>query len=47
MMLDNHQISIAEENGLLPFGLLVLEPIRTICENNELVRFFLWRKSNR
>lgn len=32
MMLDNHQISIAEENGLLPFGLLVLEPIRTICE---------------
>ena len=40
MMLDNHQISIAEENGLLPFGLLVLEPIRTICEKiMSLVRF--------
>ena len=40
MMLDNHQISIAEENGLLPFSLLVLEPIRTICEKiMSLVRF--------
>ena len=40
MMLDNHQISIAEENGLLPFDLLVLEPIRTICEKiMSLVRF--------
>ena len=40
MMLDNNQSDIAKENGLLPFGLLVLEPIRTICEKTmSLVRF--------
>lgn len=40
MMLDNNQVSTAEENGLLPFNLLVLEPIRTICEKiMSLVRF--------
>jgi hypothetical protein len=40
MMLNNGQIDIAEENGLLPFDLLALEPIRTICEKiMSLVRF--------
>lgn len=40
MMLGNNQIDIAKENGLLPFDLLVLEPIRTICEKiMSLVRF--------
>lgn len=40
MMLDNNQSNIAIENGLLPFNLLVLEPIRTICEKiMSLVRF--------
>ena len=40
MMLDNKQFDIAKENGLLPFELLVLEPIRTICEKiMSLVRF--------
>jgi hypothetical protein len=40
MMLDNKQSDIAKENGLLPFDLLVLEPIRTICEKiMSLVRF--------
>lgn len=40
MMLDTRQTQIAEENGLLPFKLLVLEPIRTICEKiMSLVRF--------
>ncbi|HMU05221.1 MAG TPA: nucleotidyl transferase AbiEii/AbiGii toxin family protein, partial [Saprospiraceae bacterium] len=40
MMLDNQQSEIAKENGLLPFDLLVLEPIRTICEKiMSLVRF--------
>jgi len=40
MMLDNKQSEIATENGLLPFDLLVLEPIRTICEKiMSLVRF--------
>lgn len=40
MMLDNEQSEIAKENGLLPFELLVLEPIRTICEKiMSLVRF--------
>lgn len=40
MMIQNGQISIAEENGLLPFKLQVLEPIRTICEKiMSLVRF--------
>jgi hypothetical protein len=40
MMLANGQADIAEKNGLLPFDLLVLEPIRTICEKiMSLVRF--------
>lgn len=40
MMLDNKQSDIANENGLLPFDLLALEPIRTICEKiMSLVRF--------
>ena len=40
MMLNNGQIEIATENGLLPFDLLALEPIRTICEKiMSLVRF--------
>lgn len=40
MMLNNNQAEIAEENGLLPFDLLVLEPARTICEKIMcLVRF--------
>lgn len=40
MMLDTQQAQIAKENGLLPFNLLVLEPIRTICEKiMSLVRF--------
>lgn len=40
MMLNNRQRDIAKENGLLPFDLLVLEPIRTICEKiMSLVRF--------
>lgn len=40
MMLDNKQADIAKENGLLPFNLLALEPIRTICEKiMSLVRF--------
>lgn len=40
MMLDNKQSDIAKENGILPFELQVLEPIRTICEKiMSLVRF--------
>lgn len=40
MMLDNKQADIAQENGLLSFDLLALEPIRTICEKiMSLVRF--------
>ncbi|SHE84298.1 Nucleotidyl transferase AbiEii toxin, Type IV TA system [Psychroflexus salarius] len=40
MMLENKQSDIAEENGLLPFELLALKPIRTICEKiMSLVRF--------
>jgi hypothetical protein len=40
MMLDNKQSDIAKENGLLPFDVLALEPIRTICEKiMSLVRF--------
>lgn len=40
MMLGNYQTDIAEANGLLSFSLLVLEPIRTICEKiMSLVRF--------
>jgi Nucleotidyl transferase AbiEii toxin, Type IV TA system len=40
MMLTNGQTTIAKDNGLLPFDLLALEPIRTICEKiMSLVRF--------
>lgn len=40
MMLTHGQTEIAKENGLLPFDLLALEPIRTICEKiMSLVRF--------
>lgn len=40
MMLNNKQADIAKENGLLPFELLALEPIRTTCEKiMSLVRF--------
>jgi hypothetical protein len=40
MMLNNKQADIAQENGLLSFDLLALEPIRTICEKiMSLVRF--------
>ena len=40
MMMNNKQSDIAKENGLLPFDLLALEPIRTICEKiMSLVRF--------
>ena len=40
MMLDKNQSDIAKENGLLPFELLALEPLRTICEKiMSLVRF--------
>lgn len=40
MMLNNGQSEIAEENGLSPFDVLVLEPTRTLCEKiMSLVRF--------
>jgi len=40
MMLENDQIDLLNENGLVPFDLLVLEPVRTICEKiMSLVRF--------
>lgn len=40
MMINNGQKEIAEANGLMPFQLMVLEPIRTICEKiMSLVRF--------
>ena len=40
MMIDTGQTEIASENNLLPFDVLVLEPIRTICEKiMSLVRF--------
>ncbi len=40
MMVDTQQTQIAEENNLLPFDVMVLEPIRTICEKiMSLVRF--------
>lgn len=40
MMLNNGQAEIANKSGLLPFELLALEPIRTICEKiMSLVRF--------
>ena len=40
MMLNNSQERIAEANEIMPFNVLVLEPIRTICEKiMSLVRF--------
>lgn len=40
MMLNAGQQQLAESNGLLPFELQVLEPVRTICEKiMSLVRF--------
>lgn len=40
MMLNNGQTELAKEYGLLPFDLLALEPIRTICEKiMSLIRF--------
>lgn len=40
MMQNNEQSATAEEYGMLPFDLLTLEPIRTICEKiMSLVRF--------
>lgn len=40
MMVSNGQTSIAEQNGLLPFEIRVLEPSRTLCEKiMSLVRF--------
>ena len=40
MMIDNGQAEIAKQNGLLPFEVLVLESVRTLCEKiMSLVRF--------
>jgi len=40
MMVNNGQAEIAEANGLMPFEVCVLEPIRTLCEKiMSLVRF--------
>lgn len=40
MMIDTKQMEIARDNNLLPFDVLALEPIRTICEKiMSLVRF--------
>jgi hypothetical protein len=40
MMVKNNQESLAQEYDLLPFEVLVLEPIRTVCEKiMSLVRF--------
>jgi len=40
MMINNGQTDIAESNGLMPFEVRVLEPIRTLCEKiMSLVRF--------
>lgn len=40
MMLNNGQTEIANNYGLLPFDVLALEPVRTICEKiMSLVRF--------
>lgn len=40
MMINNGQSEIAEENGLFPFEVLVLESVRTLCEKiMSLVRF--------
>lgn len=40
MMINNGQTEIAKQNGLLPFEVLVLESVRTLCEKiMSLVRF--------
>ena len=40
MMMKNGQTEIAEVNGMLPFDVLALEPVRTLCEKiMSLVRF--------
>ncbi len=40
MMMKSNQKNMAKEHGLLPFEVLVLEPIRTICEKiMSLIRF--------
>ncbi|MCA4893638.1 MAG: nucleotidyl transferase AbiEii/AbiGii toxin family protein [Cytophagales bacterium] len=40
MMLTNNQAAMAEANGLMPFDVRVLEPVRTLCEKiMSLVRF--------
>ena len=40
MMLKNGQSKIAEEKGMMPFDVLALEPVRTLCEKiMSLVRF--------
>ena len=40
MMVNNGQTAIAEANGLMPFEVRVLEPVRTLCEKiMSLVRF--------
>lgn len=40
MMLENGQLEMALANGLLPFEIMVLDPVRTICEKiMSLVRF--------
>ena len=40
MMINNGQAEIAKQNGLLPFEVLVLESVRTLCEKiMSLVRF--------
>lgn len=45
MMINNGQIGIAKENNLMPFEVLALDPIRTICEKiMSLVRFSYSKK---
>ena len=40
MMIKNGQSKIAEEKGMMPFDVLALEPVRTLCEKiMSLVRF--------
>jgi hypothetical protein len=40
MMINNNQADLAEQNGLLPFDVNVLDPTRTVCEKiMSLVRF--------
>jgi len=48
MMIENGQSEIASENNLVPFDVLVLEPIRTICEKiMSLVRFSYTENPNK